>query len=81
MIGRGFQLIEAWLFDELVSGTSSETSSTKTVSQLSYAVVIVSEKYQLSINAIKCTFQQYLITKSVYASRNNARGFQTALAA
>ncbi|GAV06100.1 hypothetical protein RvY_16132 [Ramazzottius varieornatus] len=79
-LGGGFQLVEAWLFDELIIGSTSDTSG-KTTSLLSYAVVIVSDKYQLSVTALQASFQQFVITKSVYASRNAACGFQAPLAA
>ncbi|GAV06098.1 hypothetical protein RvY_16130 [Ramazzottius varieornatus] len=80
-LGRNFQLVEAWLFDELIFETSleSEKSAGKTFSQLSYAVVVVSDKYKLSAGALQASFQQYVITKSVSASKIENCGFQDVL--
>ena len=78
--GNNFQHVEAWLFDERVIETLLETEQApgKTFSQLSYAVVVVSDKYQLSVNALEAAFQQYLITKSVNAAKIKACAFQDA---
>ncbi|OWA49985.1 hypothetical protein BV898_14517 [Hypsibius exemplaris] len=66
-LGKSFQLIEVWLYDEAVIDQSLDVK-VKTTSELSYAVLIVSQAEVLDAHLLMRQLEQYLLTRMVALS-------------